>query len=62
MSTVVKSWNQLWALVKPLTFFVIARGLRSWTMNSQTASSTNSSCDLRMLAAMSSGSEDFSIF
>src|SRR5882724_11234495 len=61
MSTVVKSWNQLCALVKPLTCLVIARGLLSWTMNSQTASSTSSSCDLRILSAISSGSDDFSI-
>src|SRR5947208_3963791 len=30
-------------------------------MNSQTASSTSTSCDLRILAVISSGSDDFSI-
>src|SRR5207244_11527382 len=61
ISTAVKSWSQLCALVKPFTFLVIARGLRSWTMNSQTASSTSSSCAFLVLAAISAGSADFSI-
>src|SRR5712692_4756685 len=61
MYTEVKSWNQLCALTKPLTCLVIARGLRSWTMNSQTASSTSSSCAFLVLAAISAGSVDFSI-
>src|SRR6266498_754101 len=59
--TGVKSWNQLCALVKPLTFFVIARALRSWTMNSQGGSSTKISCAFLMSATISSGSVDFSI-
>src|SRR5262249_38635574 len=58
----VKSWNQLCALTKPLTRLVIARGLRSCTINSQAASSTITSCAWRMPAAISSGSVDFSIF
>src|SRR5258708_26156148 len=61
MYTRVKSWNQLWALTNPLTCLVIARGLRSWTINSQAASSTIASCAFLMLALISSGSVDFSI-
>src|SRR5258708_1181131 len=61
MYTRVKSWNQLWALTNPLTCLVIARGLRSCTINSQAASSTIASCAFLMLALISSGSVDFSI-
>src|SRR5258708_28105440 len=61
MYTRVKTWNQLCALTNPLTCLVIARGLRSCTINSQAASSTIASCAFLMLALISSGSVDFSI-
>ena len=40
----VKSCDQLCAGLKPVTFFDIARGLRSCTMNSHGASSTTMAC------------------
>src|SRR5262249_39838941 len=60
-STLVKSWNQLCALVKPLTFLVIARGLRSWTMNTHGASSTTIACARRVSLRICAWSLDFSI-
>src|SRR5690348_15712417 len=61
MSTPVKSWNQLCALTKPLTFLVIARGLRSWTMNPQGASLTMISCARCVSLRISALSLDFSM-
>src|SRR3546814_15613515 len=40
IETGVKSWNQLCTETKPFTFSDIARGFRSWTNQSQGASST----------------------
>src|SRR5262245_54793015 len=60
-STSVKSWNQLWALAKPVTRFVIARGLASCTMKRNGGSSTSCSCAFRVSASISLGSVDRSI-
>ena len=54
----VRSWNQLCACTKPLTFGAIARGLTSWATHSITASSTIISCSLVSFSIRSFGSKE----
>src|SRR5262245_39867882 len=62
MSISVRSWNQLCALAKPLTAFVIARGLPSCTIQSHGGSSTSASWAFLSSVSISFGLFDAAIF
>src|SRR3546814_15171281 len=59
IETGVKSWNQLCTETKPFTFSDIARGFRSWTIQSQGASSTRISFSRGRFAFITDGSVAF---
>src|SRR3546814_7788215 len=55
IETGVKSWNQLCTETKTFTFSDIARGFRSWTIQSQGASSTRITFSRGRLAFITDG-------
>src|SRR3546814_6989262 len=59
IETGVKSWNQLCTETKPFTFSDIARGFRSWTIQSQGASSTRISFSRGRVDFVTDGSVAF---